>query len=171
MHAEVAQFEADNQSSTANIFGSISSSNRYAKGESHNAQTQLDSKSSEYKTLAGQLSTLANQYAQLAQTDTGGPSGGSSKSGAGKGQGAQRAKQVAVAATVAAAMVTSVAFHATRPASTFEPGMSSTEIVQERMENIEDALTGPDQIVDEEKKRKENEKHMKRMQREPAPWF
>ena len=186
MHAEVVKFEADKTSNQAGGFGSMSS-NRFARGASQNAKADRTAASSKYKTLAGQISSLADQYALLAQTDTGGPAGGSSKAGASKGQAAQRTKQVAskgqaaqrtkqvaMAATIAAAMATGAMYHATRPISPSDLSggpLSHIEVIAERIDGIEDALTGPDQIVDEEKKRKENEKHMKRMQRESAPWF
>lgn len=113
-----------------------------------------------YQDLAN---TAANAAASGAGNDGDGGSNAANASMGGKSRGlSERGKQLAVGAMVAASMVTGAAFHATRPASTFDQTLTPMQIEAERwgapeVGGIQDALTPDDYVSDMEDKRKRDE--------------
>lgn len=167
MHAEVAKFEADKTLNQARGFSNASSV-RYARGATQNAQADRTSTSGRYATLASQLTSLAGQYARLAQTDCGEESGSSSKNSESSKGSYGRGREVAIAAVAAVSMISGAAYHATRPIETFDSDFTPMQVMSKRIEDIDEALTGPDQIIEDRKKREELNDEIKRQGKKEA---
>lgn len=130
------------------------------KGSAQQASNDMRQKQSSARALSSQIAQLAARYAQLADAAESAQGSGSSGSNAanasmgGKSRGmGGRGKQLAVGAMVAASMATGVAFHATRPASTFDSSHTPMQVMEERWDGIQDSITPDDYVSDMEKRR------------------